>query len=258
MKNIYTKLLIIFTLMFGMKNVSNAQNWMVGDIINDTLSYLIAQPTAPNDSTSCYDTGTSDFYFNWPMCADPGIDMGFVVASITSSDSVEISPNGHVEEGDTIWLIDDPYWIATQRDISFHNADGAITLRFFAIGEVTMPDIEVPCQPADSMWMSTQAVCNNYTWTGWGACTTMPNPLGIDNLSMSDLGIIYPSRLNGYNLTSTSEDISKLEVYDIQGKKITESHGNSIDCSNINSGTYILSVSFKTENAIREKFMLIK
>lgn len=258
MKNIYSKILIITILLIGINKISTAQDWMVGDMIDDTLSYLTVQPTAPNEFISCYDIGTSDFYFNWPMSADPGIDMGFVVSSITSSDSVEISPDGHVEEGDTIWLVDDPYWIATERNISFHNADGAMTLRFFAIGVVTMPDIAVPCQPADSMWMNSLAVCNNYTWTGWGACTTMPNPLGVDDLSMSDLGITYPTRLNGYTLTSTSEDISKLEVYDIQGKKIAESLENAIDCSNLNSGTYILSVGFDTGNAIREKFILIK
>lgn len=258
MKKIYSKFLIItaLTLVFNLN--SKAQDWMVGDIVNDTIKYLTVFPLGINDTTSCYDTGVPDMYFAFHTCPDPGIDYGYVVEELTSTDTVEITPSGVMNVGDTVWCTEEPLWVIIERKMYFHEADGYIKLRFFAIGEVTLPDVEIHCQPADDMWMQQLAVCNNLWWYGFG-CTTISNPLSINDISIDDVQIAYPSRLNGYDLSVNLTNISKLEIFDIQGRKVAESIlSNSIDCNELNSGTYVVSMSLSDGAILRQKFILTK
>lgn len=261
MKYLYSKLLIIVTLLIGSSINSQAQDWMVGDVINDTIKYLLFEPMPLYDSTSCYDNDTPDGYFAFHTCPDPGIDYGYVVEELVSSDTVEITPGGVIELGDTIWCTELPLWVIIERKIYFHNPDGHMKLRFFAVGEVTMPDVGVFCQPADSMWMQQLAVCNNLWWYDYPhACTTFSNPLGIEDISLNELNILYPSRLNSYTLSSESdENIRQMRIYDIQGRVVAESSlSNSVDCSVLNSGSYIVSIELESGNILKKKFMLTK
>lgn len=259
MKNLYSKFLIITILALAINVDSKAQDWMVGDIINDTIKYLTINPVMINDSTSCYDLDMPDIYFAFNTCPDPGIDYGFVVTEITASDTVEITPYGVVEVGDTVWCTELPLWIIIERKVYFHVADGSISLRFFAIGEVTEPDVEVFCQPADSLWGMFLPVCNaQYFYLGFD-CTTVSNPLSVNNISIDDVEIAYPSRLNGYDLSVNLNNIARLEIIDIQGRKVAESTlKNSINCNELNSGTYVLSMRLSDGNILRKKFILTK
>lgn len=259
MKNIYAKALIITTLIISTSISSHAQQWMVGDMINDTLKYLTIIPLAVDSNTSCYDLDTPDGYFAFYTCPDPGIDYGFVVEELISSDTVEITPSGVVEQGDTVWCTELPLWTIIERKVYFHAADGFIRLRFFAVGEVTQPDVEVPCQPADSLWMQTLTVCNVYYWMNYN-CTTVSNPLSINDLKLADLEITYPTSSNSYFLSlGASEGISRMYIYDMQGKRVAESSSvSSIDCNNLNAGSYIVTIELDNGNSLRKKFILTK
>ena len=73
MKKIYIKLLFITTLIFGLNTNSTAQNWMVGDAINDTIKYLQWTSLAVDSAVSCSDLGQDDFHFAFQPNTDPGI-----------------------------------------------------------------------------------------------------------------------------------------------------------------------------------------
>ena len=257
MKKLYSKFLIITTLALAFNVNSNAQDWMVGDMVNETIKYLKVFPLGINDTTSCYDTGTSDMYFQFPPCPDPGIDYGFVVEEITSTDTVELTPQGVMHVGDTVWCTQ--AFPIVERSMSFHEADGSMTLRFFAVGQVTEPDVAVFCQPADTLWFQQLAVCHNLWWYGELGCTTVSDPLSVNNISIDDVQIVFPSSMNGYNLSADIDNISKIEIFDIQGRKVTESVlSNSIGCNDLNSGTYVLSLNLSDGNILRKKFILTK
>jgi hypothetical protein len=259
MKKIYAKSLIIIALIITTSISSQAQQWMVGDMVNDTLKYLTIIPLAVDSNTNCYDLDTPDGYFAFYTCPDPGIDYGFVVEELTSSDTVEITPSGVVEQGDTVWCTELPLWTIIERKVYFHEADGLIRLRFFAVGEVTEADVEVPCQPADSLWMQTLPVCNAYYWMNYN-CITVSNPLSVGDLSIDDLAITYPSSGNSYVLSLGSpEGISRMYIYDMQGKKVAQSSSTgSINCSVLNAGTYIVAIELDNGNSLRKKFILNK
>lgn len=259
MKKVYAKLLIVTSLFLGFSGNILAQNWMVGDAVNDTVKYLKIHPLSVDSVTSCYDTGSPDAWFTFETCPDPGITYGFVVTELTSSDTVEITPDGPVELGDTVWCDNQPLWVILERKVYFHEADGYITLTFFAIGEVTMPDVEVPCLPADSLWMQTLPVCNAYYWMNFG-CTTVSNPLSIDNNSIDDLNIDYPGQRNAYNLTvEFGVACEAIRVYDMQGRIVAETRSaNSLDCNELNSGTYVVSIELSSGKVQRQKFVLSK
>lgn len=259
MKKLYTKLLIITTLLIGMAGATQAQDWMVGSTVNDTVKYLKIYPLSLNDSTSCYDTGVPDAWFTFETCPDPGITYGFVVTELTSSDTVEITPDGAVELGDTVWCNNLPLWVILERKVYFHEADGYITLSFFAIGEVTMADVEVPCLPADSLWMMTLPICNAHYWMNYG-CTTQSDPLSVDDVSIEDLNITYPSQSNAYNLSiDYSEQSAAIRLYDIQGRLVGESrNSNTLNCSELNGGSYVVSIEMTSGNTLRKKFILNK
>jgi len=259
MKKIYAKSLIIITLLIATSISSQAQQWMVGDMVNDTLKYLTIIPLSVDSATSCYDIDQPDGYFAFYTCPDPGIDYGFVVEELTSSDTVEITPSGVVEQGDTVWCTELPLWNIIERKVYFHEADGLIRLRFFAIGEVTEADVEVPCQPADSLWMQTLPLCNAYYWMDYN-CTTVSNPLNVNDLSIEDLAITYPSSGNSYLLSiGSTEGIAHMYIYDMQGKKVAQSPStSSINCSVLNTGTYIIAIEFDNGNSLRNKFVINK
>lgn len=116
------------------------------------------------------------------------------------------------------------------REIYFYAPDGNITLLFYAVGEVTEPDIPYYCLPADSIWFMTLPLCGANLWYDAG-CSSIRNPLGVDELSIEDVDITFPNRLNGYQLIAELEDkIERLTLYDLQGRKSGESYTNSIDC----------------------------
>jgi hypothetical protein len=259
MKKIYAKALIIIMLVFTTSISIQAQQWMVGDMVDDTLKYLTIIPLEVDSGVSCYDLDTPDGYFAFYTCPDPGIDYGFVIEELTSSDTVEITPTGVVEQGDTVWCTELPLWNIIERKVYFHEADGFIRLRFFAIGEVTEPDIEVPCQPADSLWMQTLTVCNAYYWMNY-LCTTVADPLSINDLNLEDLGISYPSSGNSYVLSlSSSEEISRMLIYDMQGKIVAYSSSmSSINCNALNAGSYVVAIELDNGSLLREKFILNK
>jgi hypothetical protein len=259
MKKVYTQIVIITVLLIGSINFSFAQQWMVGTTVDYTVKYLKVTPLLVDSNTSCYDLDQPDGYFAFPTCPDPGIDYGFVVTELTSSDTVEITPSGVMHLGDTVWCTELPLWVVIERKIYFHEADGYITLSFFAVGEVTMPDVEVPCLPADSLWMQTLPVCNPYFWMNYG-CTTVSNPLAVENLTIKDLQISYPSQLNNYNLSIEFDaNIKAISIYDMQGRIVANSQLNeTINCSSFNNGSYVLSVELMDGNSLRKKFVLTK
>ena len=223
MKIFYAKALIIITLLFTASITSNAQQWMVGSTLNDTLKYLKILPLSIDSATSCYDTGVPDAHFKWETCPDPGVDYGFVVQEITSSDTIEITPSGVMAVGDTVWCTEEPLWVIIDRKVYFHEPDGYILLRFFAVGEVTMPDVIVPCLPADSLWISDLLICNELYSTFFN-CTTVSNPLSIEDITLDDFHISYPSTGNGYQLSiGSSEGIACILIYDMQGKIVANS-----------------------------------
>lgn len=258
MKNIYSKLLIIFTLFFGLKNVSTAQDWMVGDAINDTIKYLTlnAWEFDTTFDNTCYEMGMPDHHFLFQPCPDPGIDYGYVVEEITNTgDTIEITPSGLISLGDTVWCTG----FNVDRQIYFNTMGGYVKLRFFAIGEATMPDIEVLCQPANDMWITNLLLCNEFLWFNLGECTIAPNPLGITDLSDKDATLKYPNRLNGYQLLVESDNrIAQIVLFDIQGRRVGESTSTSVDCSVLNDGVYVITIVFESGKAVAEKFVISK
>lgn len=258
MKNIYSKLLIIFTLMFGLNNAASAQYWTTGDAINDTIKYLTLnawQFDTTFDAT-CYEMGMPDHHFLFQPCPDPGIDYGYVVEEITNTgDTIEITPSGLINEGDTVWCLG----YNVDRQIYFNEMGGYVKLRFFAVGEATTADVPVPCLPADDMWLTNLLLCNEFLWVFDFTCTIAPNPLGIEDLSAVDANLIYPIRNNGYQLTVESDDrINQIVMFDIQGRKCGESTSNSVDCSTLNDGVYVVTIVFESGKAVGEKIVISK
>ena len=257
MKNIYTKLLIIFTLMFGMKNTTSAQYWTTGDAINDTIKYLtlVAWQFDTTFDNTCYEMGLPDHHFLFQPCPDPGIDYGYVVEEITNTgDTIEITPSGLISLGDTVWCLN----TNVDRQIYFNTMGGHVKLRFFAIGEATTADVEVPCQPADDIWFSNLLLCNEFVWIA-NPCVIAPNPLGIEDLFSVDADLSYPNRMNSYQLTvESNERVSRILVFDIQGRKSAESVDNTVDFSNLNDGVYLITVIFDSGKALKEKIVINK
>jgi hypothetical protein len=254
MKKIYAKALIIIMLVFTTSISIQAQQWMVGDMINDTVKYMTVYPLAPIEDSSCYDIGQYDVLWAWQPSTDPGFDYGFVIDQLVSSDTVEIEPNGTVYQGDSIWLTD----LNVERRISFHAPDGHITLRFFAVGEVTVPNISVPCTPADSLWANTQLICQIYTWFDYG-CTTQSNPLSIEESSNSNVNIFYPNSQNGFILSVRSIDpIDNIILFDCNGRILKNSSKNEIEASELASGIYFVNITLESGKTHFDKFAIVK
>jgi len=256
MKHLYTKLFLIIALSFGLKNTVSAQNWMVGDAVNDTIKYLtlVAWTFDTTFDATCYEMGLPDHNFYMQPCADPGIDYGFVVESISNTGAIEITPSGFISLGDTVWLTDED----VLREIFFEEMGGNVVLRFFAVGEVTLPNIPIYCAPGDEFWFSNLLLCNEGLWAN-PACTTVPNPLGVNEITIENVDFTYPSNSNGYTLSAFSkENISMIALFDIQGKQVETSSSNHIDCSFLDSGIYLITVVFESGEVVGEKFSLNK
>ncbi len=256
MKHLYTKLFLIIALSFGLKNTSNAQNWMVGDAVNDTIKYLtlVAWQFDTTFDATCYEMGLPDHNFFMQPCEDPGIDYGFVVESITNTGAIEITPSGFISLGDTVWLTDED----VLREIYFEEMGGNVVLRFFAVGEVTLPLIPIYCSPGNDLWFSNLLLCNEGLWAN-PDCTTVPNPLGIEEMTIDNVDITYPSGSNGYKLSTLSkENISMIALFDVQGRQVGKSLSNSIDCTFLNNGIYLITVIFESGEVVGEKFSLNK
>ena len=256
MKHIYIKLFTVIALSFSLKNNANAQNWMVGDAVNDTIKYLtlVAWEFDTTFDATCYEMGMPDHNFYMQPCEDPGIDYGFVVEEITNSGAIEITPSGFINLGDTVWLTDED----VLREIFFEEMGGYVKLRFFAVGEVTVPNVEVYCSPGNDLWFSNLLLCNEGLWTN-PTCVTVPNPLSVQDLKVENINISYPSNLNAYKLSfDTDEKISMIAIFDIQGKQVSKSSSNSIDCSYLEDGVYLVSVLFESGKLVGEKFVLNK
>jgi len=100
--------------------------------------------------------------------------------------------------------------------------------------------------------------------TNAGAATPFPvgiypGFLSVDNFSASELKV-YPNPTNtGFvNITSSSSDVIKANVFDILGKKVLEGkvENNQLNVSNLNAGMYILRLS--QNNATVTKKLVIQ
>ena len=256
MKNLYAKIFIVIALSFGVKTELSAQNWMVGDAVNDTIKYLtlVAWEFDTAFDASCYEMGLPDHNFFMQPCEDPGIDYGFVVEEITNTGAIEITPSGFINLGDTVWLTDED----VLREIFFEEMGGYVKLRFFAVGEVTLPNIEIYCSPGDDFWFSNFLLCNEGLWAN-PTCITVPNPLSVQELSLDDLAISYPTKLNAYKLSfSTDDRINKISIFDMQGKRVCNSISNSVDCTYLEDGVYLVRVLLESGKIIGGKFLINK
>ena len=135
---------------------------------------------------------------------------------------------------------------------------GYVKLRFFAVGEVTLPNIEIYCSPGDDFWFSNLLLCNEGLWAN-PTCITVPNPLSVKDLSLDDLDISYPTKLNAYYLSlNSTERISAITIFDLQGKQISKSLSYTLDCSYLEDGVYLVRVLFESGKVIGGKFILNK
>lgn len=70
-----------------------------------------------------------------------------------------------------------------------------------------------------------------------------PEPLSTSDFQLRDLGIILESTILRDNITITASEVSKVELFDISGKKTNtfkiSSGRNNFDVSNLNSGIII-------------------
>lgn len=256
MKNIYTKFLIIIVIILGLNTTTKAQNWMVGDAVNDTIKYLtlVAWTFDTAFDATCYEMGLPDHNFYMQPCEDPGIDYGMVVEEITNTGEVELTPSGFVNVDDTIWLTDEDIL----REVFFSEMGGHLKLRFFAIGEVTVPNVEVYCSPGNDIWFSNLLLCNEGLWY-FPDCTTLSNPLGIGEMTIEDANLSYPSQMNAYTLSANSDEkINMIALFDTQGRQVAKSNSNSIDCNYLNNGIYLITVVFESGKVVGEKFSLTR
>jgi hypothetical protein len=71
--------------------------------------------------------------------------------------------------------------------------------------------------------------------------TALDGELGVEQLQQQLDYVIYPNpTITLVNIISPYGDEKGFELYDIQGRFITENHDNMIDLSTLNSGYYFI------------------
>lgn len=82
--------------------------------------------------------------------------------------------------------------------------------------------------------------------------------LAISNFENKELSI-YPNPVKNTIFINTKQEISKYEIYSIDGKKIISTDHNKtrsqINVSNLKQGNYIIKFTLKTEQTINQKFI---
>jgi len=78
--------------------------------------------------------------------------------------------------------------------------------------------------------------------------------LGVENPIATTNGVsVYPNPTqNVFNVKSTQEEISKIEVYTVTGQKVIEQSGDtSVSLAGLNSGLYIVYVRTETQTIVK-------
>ncbi|MEC3905531.1 T9SS type A sorting domain-containing protein [Tamlana sp. 2201CG12-4] len=64
--------------------------------------------------------------------------------------------------------------------------------------------------------------------------------------------ILYPNPVKNILIIQTIESLSKVEVYTVLGQKLMESYQNTIDVSQLSSGTYVLKIYAHNKTGIKQ------
>jgi len=80
--------------------------------------------------------------------------------------------------------------------------------------------------------------------------------LDVDDFTQSEI-VIYPNPFVNYIQVNSEKSITKIEIFDVHGKKIQAkiTADNSIELVNFSSGTYIINVHLDNKTIIKKKFI---
>ncbi len=103
-------------------------------------------------------------------------------------------------------------------------------------------------------------VVNNGSCSSTSNCVTVSTiTTGLEENSLIYDLILYPNPTNGNVEITSTMNISKIEVYDLQGKQFEQKHSgmNSIDLSGCNSGIYIVRIIDDKGNVVNKRIVKI-